>query len=780
MVRLFGIILSALLLAACHQAAEQKPFVTVEDGHFCRGAQSYCYVGTNFWYGAILGSEGQGGDRERLCRELDAMKAVGIDNLRILVGSDGERGVTTKVEPTLQVAPGEYNDTILAGLDFLLMEMGKRDMVAVLYLNNSWEWSGGYGYYLEQAGCGRAPRPNEAGYEAYMRFVSQFSTNRRAQELFFDYVRFIIGRTNRYTGTKYTDDPAIMSWQIGNEPRAFATELLPAFEQWLGEAAALIRSLDPNHLISVGSEGSWGCENSLESWERICADPNIDYCNIHLWPYNWGWVRPDSLIEDLPQAKANAKEYIDSHLAVCARLKKPLVMEEFGFPRDGFKFAPGSPTKGRDEFYQFVFSLVADNAKEGGYFAGCNFWGWGGYANPRHEEQWQPGDDYTGDPAQEQQGLNSVFVVDSTTMNIIRRAQQTLAPLTSHSSPLTSHPSKAFERLDSLRRKGYMFGHQDDPFYGLTWEYDNDSSDVLNVCGDWPAVMGFELGGIEMGDEKNLDSVPFVRMTEEIIKHHQRGGIITISWHPRNPATTAPDGGRGKQKFPEGSAWDVSDTTVVSSILPGGRNAGRFEVWMNRVSDFLATLKTADGEKIPIIFRPWHENTGSWFWWGERLCTAEDYKALWNLLQDKLTADGFDNLLWAYSPGMAADMTEEKYLERYPGDDRIALVGLDGYQWGAKEDFVAQLDANLDMLTKFAAKRGKIAALTECGLKNLADPTWWTSTLTPVLDKYPISYFLVWRNYKEEWFGPSPTKPDAPYFREMYAKENVLFLNDIK
>jgi hypothetical protein len=149
------------------------------------------------------------------------------------------------------------------------------------------------------------------------------------------------------------------------------------------------------------------------------------------------------------------------------------------------------------------------------------------------------------------------------------------------------------------------------------------------------------------------------------------------------------------------------------------------------------------------------------------------------MLQDKLTADGFDNLVWAYSPGMAPDLTEQKYLERYPGNERIQLVGIDGYQWGTKEDFVAQLDANLAMLVKFAERRNKIAALTECGLKNLTDSTWWTSTLTPVLDKHRISYFLVWRNYREEWFGPSPAKPDAPYFREMYAKKNTLFLKDI-
>ena len=335
------------------------------------------------------------------------------------------------------------------------------------------------------------------------------------------------------------------------------------------------------------------------------------------------------------------------------------------------------------------------------------------------------------------------------------------------------------ERLDTLRSKGYMFGHQDDPFYGLTWDYQPDSSDVKNTCGDWPAVMGFELGGIEMGDAKNLDSVPFTRMAEEIVKHYERGGIVTISWHPRNPVTTIDGGGNAGQKFPDGSAWDISDTTVVKQILEEGEIHEKFLLWMNHVADFLAELKTADGQKVPIIFRPWHENTGSWFWWGERLCTADEYKGLWNLLQDYLNGRGFDNLLWAYSPGMAPNLDEAKYLERYPGDDRISLVGIDGYQWESKENFVAQLDNNLAMLTKFAADRGKIAALTECGLKNLTDPTWWTQTLTPVLDKHQISYFLVWRNYKKEWFGPSPSKPDAPYFKEMYAKENVLFLKDI-
>ena len=402
-----------------NEQAEDK-FVKVVDGHFQRNGKPYYYVGTNFWYGAILGSEGRGGNRELLCQELDDMKAMGIDNLRILVGSDGEEGVLTKVEPTLQKAPGVYNDTILAGLDYLLMEMGKRDMVAVLYLNNSWEWSGGYGFYLEHAGEGVAPRPNEDGYPAFMNFMRKYATSEKAHKLFYDYVRFIISRTNRYTNVAYVDDPAIMSWQIGNEPRAFGKEELQPFTNWLKEASALIRSLDKNHLISIGTEGAWGCEGDYETYEKISSDPNIDYCNIHIWPYNWSWAKPDRLIEDLPAACDSTKQYIDRHIEICDRLNKPLVMEEFGYPRDGFKFDKKTSTKGRDGYYKYVFSLVAENAEKGGKFAGCNFWAWGGRANPQHE-QWLPGDDYTGDPAQEAQGLNSVFSTDTTTHEIVKQ-----------------------------------------------------------------------------------------------------------------------------------------------------------------------------------------------------------------------------------------------------------------------------------------------------------------------------------------------------------------------
>ena len=404
------------LLGACAPKPAEHSFIKVNaDGQFVRDGKPYYFVGTNFWYGAILGSEGEGGNRERLPKELAFLKSIGINNLRVLVGADGENGIKTRVEPSLQVAPGVYNDTILAGLDYFMNELRERDMTAVLYLNNSWEWSGGYSVYLQWSGHGDAVVPAVDGWPAYMEYVKQFPQSDSAKALFANHVNYIVSRTNRYNQIKYVDDPTIMSWQIGNEPRAFSDENKEPFARWMADVAAQIKSLDPNHMVSSGSEGSWGCEMDMNLFEKIHADPNINYLNIHIWPYNWSWVKADSLKELLPRAKENTKKYIDDHMVIARKYSKPIVLEEFGFPRDGFSFSKEAPTTARDEYYRYVFDLIRQDRESGGLFAGCNFWAWGGFAgqNPDHVF-WEKGDDYTGDPAQEQQGLNSVFATDST------------------------------------------------------------------------------------------------------------------------------------------------------------------------------------------------------------------------------------------------------------------------------------------------------------------------------------------------------------------------------
>ncbi len=424
--------LALLTICACvNDKQHSSNFVTTHDGKFYRGESEYKFIGANFWYGAVLASEGQGGNRERLQKELDLMQEVGITNVRVLASGEGTDTVASHVVPVLQPEPGVYNDTILRGLDYLLAELEKREMTAVLFLNNSWEWSGGYGAYLEWAGCG--PVPDWSDWNVAQAYHCQFVKNDKAKEMAENHVRFIVSRTNTITGKPYSESPAIMAWELANEPRAFARDSLTkaCFAEWIESQAKLIKSLDSNHLVTTGSEGIVGCEEDPELFRQIHAFPEIDYVCIHIWPYNWHWLGPASgplevglaqngersTITNLVNACQNTTAYLDDCWEAVKDLGKPLVLEEFGYPRDGYLIEPGSPCLGRDGYYAHVFSLL----NKGDKLSGCCFWAWGGYAQPQHR-RWQRWDDYVGDPSQEEQGLNAVFACDTMTLNVIKLA----------------------------------------------------------------------------------------------------------------------------------------------------------------------------------------------------------------------------------------------------------------------------------------------------------------------------------------------------------------------
>ena len=333
----------------------------------------------------------------------------------------------------------------------------------------------------------------------------------------------------------------------------------------------------------------------------------------------------------------------------------------------------------------------------------------------------------------------------------------------------------------------YMFGHHDDTVYGIGWEadYTNDStihshSDVKSICNDYPAVLSFDLGHLELGNTCNLDGVPFERIRQEIIAHYDCGGLVTLSWHLDNPLSG-------------GSSWvadslKVVESRTVASILKGGEKHELFLSWLDKVADFLNSLETPYGVKVPVLFRPWHEHTGAWFWWGQEHCTAEQYKALWRLTADRLKEKGVVNALYAYSPGTEADGDETRYMERYPGDDVIDLLGLDCYCFATEADttqianYAAQLDKNLGMACAIAKKHQKAVALTETGYEGIKTANWWTHTLAPILSRHPISYVLLWRNAREKpghFFAPYPGHASVPDFVRFYNAPQTLFLRDV-
>lgn len=336
---------------------------------------------------------------------------------------------------------------------------------------------------------------------------------------------------------------------------------------------------------------------------------------------------------------------------------------------------------------------------------------------------------------------------------------------------LTPETQNLLKNLKVISEKGFMFGHQDDPLYGIGWEGDDGRSDVKSVVGDYPAVMGFDLGRIELGSEKNIDNVSFEKIRQEIIRQYQRGGMITMSWHVNNPLT-------------DGDSWDVkNEENAVANVLPGGQNHNKFLRWLQSAADFFNSLKTEDGTKIPIVFRPWHEHTGSWFWWGKDLCATEEYQQLWKMTVEFFRGKGVNNLLYAYSPDIQGP--GQIYMERYPGDEYVDILGLDGYHRDNEagiESFQNSLNTILSFMTDEGKKRNKPIALTETGLEAIPIANWWTGVLLPIVDKYPISYVMVWRNARERenhYYAPYPGQKSAADFIKFYHSPKTLFCKDI-
>ncbi|SNR48185.1 mannan endo-1,4-beta-mannosidase [Lutibacter agarilyticus] len=424
LILLFLVIFISCKEASKNEANTKVKLITVKNGQFYKGENPYYFIGANYWYGPLIAAK-NGGDRERLIKELDLMKSIGIDNLRILVGAEGDGG-DSRVHPALQYEQGKYNEDLLDGLDFLLTEMRKRNMYAVLYLNNNWIWSGGMSQYLEWNGYGTVPNPflEQYTWDEYMNYTKQFHSCEPCKEAFYKHVKFIMGRTNSYTGLKYTTDNVIMSWQVANEPRVLMTpEHEAAFSNWLNETVDLIESLDAIHLISTGAEGKASYLQDIEMYKRLHSNKNIDYLTMHMWPKNWGWYDINNEALTTLESIEKANNYMNEHILIAQQLNKPIVMSEFGFPREKESLSPTASIQNRNTFYKAIFERISESKKEQGNLAGLNFWGFAGYAKTNPENgKWQPSDDFTADPPQEPQGLNSVFASDVSTLELIKKA----------------------------------------------------------------------------------------------------------------------------------------------------------------------------------------------------------------------------------------------------------------------------------------------------------------------------------------------------------------------
>jgi len=331
----------------------------------------------------------------------------------------------------------------------------------------------------------------------------------------------------------------------------------------------------------------------------------------------------------------------------------------------------------------------------------------------------------------------------------------------------TAETKALYFNLKELAKTKVLFGHQDDLAYGVHWWAEPGRSDVKETSGSYPAVYGWEIGNIE--GERNLDSVSFAEMKEWIREGYERGGVITISWHEHNPVTG-------------GSAWDTIGR-AVSTIIPGGSNNELWKQKLDMVADFMLSLKGDNGELIPVVFRPYHELTGSWFWWGKDLCTSEEFIRLWQFTVDYLTSvRNVHNLLYAFSTDVFD--SEEYYLDRYPGDDFVDVLGFDDYRTVSNPESRDQTINELHIISELGKKLDKIPAWTETGLASIPVPEWWTAT---ILDRIKadsltcqIAWVLVWRNARlDHHYAPFSGHPSAADFKKFRDDECILFEDEL-
>jgi mannan endo-1,4-beta-mannosidase len=333
-----------------------------------------------------------------------------------------------------------------------------------------------------------------------------------------------------------------------------------------------------------------------------------------------------------------------------------------------------------------------------------------------------------------------------------------------------------YHRLFGLLDQGIMVGHQDALAYGHAWYKEPGRSDLKDVSGDYPAVIGWELGHIELGAEMNLDSVYFADMKHYVKETYERGGISTFSWHGDNIATG-------------NTAWDCAQDSVVRSILPQGSNHTQFLTWLDQLAAFFGDLKDDSGTLIPVVFRMYHEHSGAWFWWGSKQCTPSEYKQLWTMTVKYLRdTKNVHNLLFSYSPSETKD--ENQYLERYPGDEYVDMVAFDCYFSGEVTDvniasYQENMRRNLQIVTTYAKKANKIPTIGETGMESIPDSAYFTQVVYPVIKDYKISWILFWRNaweptHQKHFYAPFAGHPSAPDFNVFVKNTQILMNTDIK
>lgn len=347
--------------------------------------------------------------------------------------------------------------------------------------------------------------------------------------------------------------------------------------------------------------------------------------------------------------------------------------------------------------------------------------------------------------------------------------------------------SEKLENLLGLLR-GYseseqiLFGQQNAGHIGVSISVnDGSESDCKNLCGKHPAVIGIDTLSF-LGYEGNMTELCTV-----VKNMHRQGAIFTLSSHMPNFTL-------GGEEFYDYSS-NYTEGDCARRIMPGGDLNSKYRKFLDLIAEFTERCVDVEGEKIPMLFRPFHECNGDWFWWGKSFITDEEYKELFRYTVDYLMSDkNVDNLAVAYSPNGKISNVKD-YLSRYPGDEYVDVMGLDQYHDKPRkgDGYYHRLASYLDILFDASKEHGKIPALTETGYRSLETENGYFEGLSPIDNTVKnwftqnfeaiysteggrhLAYMLVWANFSDTQFWIPFVTED---FRHEMCDDFISFAGD--
>lgn len=350
-----------------------------------------------------------------------------------------------------------------------------------------------------------------------------------------------------------------------------------------------------------------------------------------------------------------------------------------------------------------------------------------------------------------------------------------LASLTLVDRNATAETKALYANLWDVAAKGFMFGHHDDLWYGRYWYNEAGKSDTKAVCGDYPAVFSVDMGPIM--DDRHDNAENSIRR-RAIIEAYDRGEVITMCCHLNNPHTG-------------GDSWDNKSDEAVKSILTEGHaTRTKYIQWLDRCAEFANGLKGSDGKLIPVIFRPYHEHTQTWSWWGSKCTTEEEFIRFWRFTVEYLRdAKGVRNFIYAISPQMDEDYRggeKDRLTFRWPGDEYVDFLGMDCYDYG----WTSAFKKNIEAVSALSLEKKKPCGVTESGCEGFRDrekyKSYWTDHILGAALNQRLSMIVMWRNKyvgtnesDDHYYSIYPGHWLEDNFRMMYDSSATFFSNDL-